>query len=72
MPLPHGSWFILPCDATLVIYAVFVCQFVRLSQAGNVPTTFDERSRKQHRTIAQGLVFHGAPKISTKFHWDHP
>jgi len=46
-----------------------VCLSVRLSQAGIVPKWLYAESRKQRRTVAQGLW---CQKISAKFQRDYP
>jgi len=54
----------------IVVYAVVVCLSVCLSQVGVLLKRLNIGSRKQRRTIAQGLQF-SVPKISAKLKRGH-
>jgi len=64
----------LPRDAMLARYMLWscVCLSVCLSQVGVLLKRRNIGSRKQHRTIAQGLCFFLVPKILAKFHRGQP
>jgi len=64
----------LPRDAMLARYMLWscVCLSVCLSQVGVLLKRRNIGSRKQHRTIVQGLCFFLVPKILAKFHRGQP
>jgi len=54
------------------VLCLSVCLSVCLSQVGVLLKRRNIGSRKQHRTIAQGLCFFLVPKILAKFHRGQP